>query len=280
MPSVSDDPQAQPRSAPYWVFRRNLDQTFLLARLLEDAGLRHLGTVLQRGNQLSERVAGVDMRAFTELSGEDQASVDQRVTSTDERSMAEILEYAEQGNQLALETVPRVLLIFLVTAFEAYLEDLLKVVGGIDHAAIASAEQGMTLVGGRIVARKRAASSTVAERVAAVMHSSWDKIITGAFEQGLGWPIVAICTAANTSPRDLDRIKVVRNLVVHRAGTVDAEALQRLNDATLSIGDRYPLDINFLNAAKDKLFFLALGIDIIALAHYPQIGQVKANINY
>lgn len=260
-------------TAPYESFRANFDQAFLLARLIHDAGMVEVRGVLDSTDRVVSRVSGLDVASFVALSDKAKAALDARITRDDEREMAAESSRTEPVAQLATTTVPQVLLIFMVTIFEAYLEDLLRLICSTNPLLLDAAERGLAQASGKNPPQGKALTRDTEKRIRELFAVGWDHIIPGVFGQGFGLAVVELCTAAKTTPQGLDRIKVVRNLYVHRGGIINRKALDRLGDSRYTIGERYPLDYAFLVSAKDQLFFFGLGLDMLATAKYPEISD-------
>lgn len=258
-------------TVPYILFKDNFDQAFLLAQLVQNAGLAELGAVIASGDQLVERVAGMELAAFVALSERDKITLDGRITPDDDRDMAANMQRATRAAQLATTTMPQILLSFMVTIFEAYLEDLARLICVENPSLIEAAERGLARASGKGAPKERRVPPGIDERIHNLLAERWSWSIIGVFGQGFRLPIDDLCKAAATSPTGLDRIKVVRNLYTHSGGIIDERAIKRMGDPQYKVGQRFPLDYNFLVSAKDMLFFFGLGLDIVATAKYPPI---------
>ena len=96
-----------------------------------------------------------------------------------------------------------------------------------------------------------------------------DVIARDIFEARLGVPFSAVCTAANTSPQELDKAKAIRNIHVHNQGFVNRRNRDRIGN--VDVGSFYPITTDYLIEIKDKAYLSALGLDIASTSLYPNL---------
>jgi len=256
----------------YRAFEHNISQAFLLADVIRRGGLLLAEKVLATGNDLTRAVAGVDMATVAAMPEASKSRLDQAASSVDEAAMQRVVQEAEEFERLANDTAPQVLLAYMAAAFEAYLGDLALLICYTEPTFATATERGLASVKGDGQPRSPAMIQDIGGRVRNLFREGrWDRIGLGLFEQGLALPFTAVCARAKTTPHELDRAKALRNLHIHNRGMIDRAFIKRVGDLTLRVGDYHPVTADYLVAMKDKVFFVVLGLDLVAVDAYPTI---------
>ncbi len=218
--------QFGPRTKEFQSFNNDLEQSFLLASIVSRAG---------------------------------KASMDEliaKIKATDDP--AQIQELGKQGEEylrLGRDTTPNVLFIFLMTKFEAYIEDILVSISIARPSLVALSEGD--------------AEQLIRDQVTRLINNQRiDDIADRVFEQRFHIPFARICIAAKTSPNELDRAKAIRNIHIHNRGFVNARNQARIGN--LEVGEYCPLAIEYIIDLKDKIFLTCLGVDKMATILYPE----------
>src|SRR5689334_4175111 len=117
--------QYGPRTGAVENFIKDLDQAFLITTLLKDAGQDALKEVLDETNTLAQKLGAVDATEVAKMSEEDREKINSKATDQDNQQIEKLHKKAMDLNLLATDTTPNVLFLFLITKFEAYIEDIL-----------------------------------------------------------------------------------------------------------------------------------------------------------
>lgn len=178
--------------------------------------------------------------------------------------------------KLGHETVPTILLIHLIIAFEAYWEDLaIAILSAHPHLfPTAEASMGMgspTVPPAPPIGPPQPPMGPEARTLRLFFTKGYDILVQGLWDQGLGLPLSAICQAEGTSAQELDRAKVIRNLHIHNRGLVTQRYLDRTLDQTRNIGDPMPVTTAYAKEIKTKLSSVVAKLDEAAIVAYPQI---------
>lgn len=216
-----------PRTLAFHSFNNDLEQSFLLAGIVSRAGVS----------------------AMDEL-------VTQVHAATDLSVLNDLKKQSEEYLRLGKETVPNVLFIFLMTKFEAYLEDIIITISQVKPNLI-SLTTGAT-------------ENDIRDKTAKLINKQRiDIIANDVFEKRLNIPFSLICQAAKTDPKELDRAKAVRNIHVHNRGFVNNRNKDRIRNAKEN--EYFEITMEYLNDVKTKAFLTALGIDSVAIQQHPEI---------
>jgi len=166
---------------------------------------------------------------------------------------------------LARETVPAVLLTYLINVFEAYWEGLAVAIYRAYPHLIEASEAALPI-------RPPTRPQDVDERTTRLFWGQdYQRVAEAIWDQGLGLSLSTICQAAQTSPQALDRAKAVRNLHIHNAGRVTQKYIDRTGDQTVTVGDKLPVTIEYAVETMKKMYAVAIELDAAAIAAYPQI---------
>jgi len=183
--------------------------------------------------------------------------------------MAKATGFAKEVDKylrLGKETTPNVLFLFLMTKFEAYLEDI----------AVLICQDSPQLVG----LRTGSLEDEVRERINALFYQKRLDQIGGIFNTELNIPFADICNAADgCTLGELDKAKAIRNIHIHGRGRINARFRHRIGDRSLRDGDYYPITTEYLNDLKDKICLLSWGLDIWATCRYPKLPRSTENIS-
>ena len=244
------------RTREFYNFSSDLDQAFLLAQALSRAGLTALGEVGNHVNCLVQNVAGVTAEQLAAMTNEEKMQISARASADENEQIEQLLRQAEEYQRLGNETAPTILFIYVITKFEAYLEDITSSIS-YTRPELLSLPSG---------ANEDAIQEEVAQLLA---NRRIDVIARDIFEARLGVPFSAVCMAANTSPQELDRSKAIRNIHVHNQGFVNRRNRDRIGN--VEVGSYYPITTDYLIEIKDKVYLSVLGLDIASTDLYPNI---------
>jgi hypothetical protein len=257
------------RTKAFRSFARSIDRAYALVDIIQRGGLQAIAEQNMAADHLSQQVAGIDMATLAALNGEAREAANAAAPQTTVAEMNQVAERAQTIADVAIETTPQVLLIYAVTLFENYLEQVtLAVVGSRPHL-LSGPEQAKYAAGRGANPAKLAGQDVAARLHALLFNARWDWIGEELFDRGLGIPFAQICQHAQTSPAELDRVKAVRNIHLHNQGKVDRQFRERVGDPTLRLGDDYPLTAAYLVDVNPKMYLTALGIDMVVAAKYP-----------
>lgn len=239
-------------------FDRSFQQSVALAQVISRGGLATIEDHVSHANTLSEEATGVDLLTFQAFPEEQRREISDRVTADAAARLEQIAN--ELAPVAALGSVAsEILFIFLVTIFEAYIEDILTTIY----------QQRPDLLK-RIAGRQK--DGDIRERVHQLLNfKRLDYIGYTILTQNLEIPFDKICKSANTSSAELDIAKAIRNIHIHNQGKVDKRFLERTQLTTLQVGDLYPVTIEYLLDLKDKIYFVAFRVDMLAIAQYSTI---------
>src|SRR5205823_1973182 len=140
-------------------FKDEMDGAFEMADIISRGGLQKLRERQDFGNALTQKLAGLDMEEFNILPEEEKAYYNSLASPEDNRKMGQLTEEVEVIVRSANKTAPHTLFIFLVTVFEAYLQNIVTAIYGTNIALLERAE------GPLVAQRNQAAGRTVDERV-------------------------------------------------------------------------------------------------------------------
>jgi hypothetical protein len=253
-------------SVAFQDFKDEMDGAFELADIIRRGGLQKLKEYQDFGNVLTQQLAGLDMGEFNRLSDKEKARYNSLASSEDTQKMGQLAQEVEVIVRSANKTVPHTLFIFLVTVFEAYLQNIATAIYQSDIALLDQAE------GVQVAQRNQVARRSVAERVNRLFQGeSLDYLADEIFTKSLNIPFVQICQAAKTSSTELDKAKALRNIHLHNSGRVDQKFKDRINDQSLVVGDYYPVTMDYLLEMKDKMYLPVLGVDTFVMKLYPGI---------
>lgn len=180
----------------------------------------------------------------------------------------ELLKEAEAITRLPTETTPFMLLVFVVTKFEAYLEDLIFTIL-LAHPELSSKDSPQLRV------NKTSLEETMRKEANNEFKKRWDALLNDFFISKIGLPVNQILHSAKTSGLELDRAKSVRNLHIHKKGIVDKAFLTRVQNSNEKEGDYLPIAIEYVQDIKDKMYMTALGLDVLVVTKYPDVLAVQ-----
>ena len=219
-------------------FCHDLTQAFLLAKLVSRSAKAEIKQLRDDALGLQQNPAECDMAKATQFKQE-----------------------ADKYLKLAKDTMPNVLFLFLMTKFEAYLEDI----------AVLICQRAPDIIG--------LPTTSSEEEVRGKVHNkhlygkNLDKV-GEFFKTQLNIPFAEICGAAQgCTPRELDKAKAIRNIHVHGSGRVDSKFKTRIGDQNLRDGEYYAVTNEYLNDLKDKTCMLVWGLDIWATSNYPSLPR-------
>jgi hypothetical protein len=225
-----------PRTEALANFHHDLDQSFLIANLISEAGVAAL-------DKLKSRI----------------------IETEDESDLLKLKKESEDYLKLGSETDPNILLILLMTKFEAYVEDIAVLICTdsphlVDLQAETSDEDIRTKIK-KVFFRKRLDQ------------------IADFFNEQLGIFFIETCKMAKTSPSDLDKAKAIRNILIHNRGRVDNNFKKRFGDQSLVTGQYFPIHMSYLDDLKNKIFLVVWGLDIFATRKYGNIPRTSESIS-
>ena len=224
-------------------FVKDLDQAFLIATLLKDAGLANLKEVADETNLLAQRLAGVDATELAAILEDEREIINSKATTQDNERIEILHRKASELNTVATETAPNVLFLFLITKFEAYIEDILTLLYKPRLNLIDAAEAEKKN-------KKNKPEPDIRERVQDLLsNEGMDWIGKNAFEKSLGLSLSDVYKAAQTSPTELDKAKGIRNIHLHSQGIVNRRNKDRIG---LDVGTPCPITIDYLSDIKNK----------------------------
>jgi hypothetical protein len=219
-----------PRTLAFHSFDNDLDQSFLLAKVISSAGVS----------------------AMDEIKTQVQSATDPTILN-------DLKKQSEEYIRLGRETVPSILFIFLMTKFEAYLEDILitvcQVKPSLFSLPVGSTEEEVRDEVGRLINNQRI-----------------DAIFDRVFEKQLNIPVTLLCKVAKTNPKELDKAKAVRNIHVHNRGIVNKRNKDRIGN--VNENEYFEITGHYLKDVKTKTFLTALGIDKFVIDHNSEIMTI------
>lgn len=232
-----------PRTEALVSFCHDLDQAFLLAKLLSRSGKAEVTQLIAEARELQQNAAEFDMAKATGFA-----------------------KAADKYLRLGKETTPNVLFLFLMTKFEAYLEDI----------AVLICQDSPQLIG----LRTASLEEETRQKINTLFFQKRLDQIGAIFKTQLNIPFADICNAADgCTPYELDKAKAIRNIHVHGRGRINARFRNRIGDQSLRDGEYYPITTEYLNDLKDKICLLSWGLDIWATASYPKLQRSTEDIS-
>lgn len=244
-----------PHTKPFQDFKKSFDQSVLLTQLIGRAGLDAISEQREDADSLIRDVTGLNLDAFAELNEEARRKVSGSAQPDDVERMEEVYETVQPLLHLATHTTPHVILVFLMAIFEAYLQDIVLM--------IVEAEPSL-------LPRKPGEPIRKTIDREFFFHKGMSDVNTK-FNLRLKIPFDLACNKANTSPSELDQAKVLRNIHLHNGGRINQDFIKRFGDSGLVLDDYYPITMDYVTDIKDKVFLTAMGVDLLALTHYPQL---------
>lgn len=224
-------------------FCYDLDQSFLLAKLISQSAKTEIGKRMNEALELQKLGADCDLSKAIDFQKE-----------------------ADRYLRLGRDTTPSILLLFLMTKFEAYLEDLAVLIG----------QECPQLIGLRPASTDEETRQEIHKRFA---RKRLDQIAE-IFEKQLNIPFSDTCRCAEgCTPRDLDKAKAIRNIHVHGRGRVTPNFRKRISNQSLKDGEYYSITMEYLMDLKDKISLLVWGLDILATTLYPKLPRSIEDIS-
>jgi len=221
----------------------DLNQSFLLVKLVSRNAKAEIQQRMSDALELKRRGADADLSKAIELQ-----------------------KQAESYLSLGRDTMPSILLLFLMTKLEAYLEDI----------AVLICHQSPHLIG--------LGGASTEEETRYEINKLFSKKrldqIAELFETKFNIPFSETCKCAEgCTPRELDKAKAIRNIHVHSQGRVTPNFRKRTGDQSLKDGEFYSITIEYLNDLKDKICLLVWGLDTLATSIYPNLPRSSADIS-
>jgi hypothetical protein len=184
-----------PRTEGLVSFCYDLDQSFLLAKLVSRSGKTEVNQLMKQALELQQIGAECDMPKAIEFQKE-----------------------AARYLKLGKETTPSILLLFLMTKFEAYLEDI----------GVLICQHSPHLIGLRTVTTEE----ETRQRVNTLFRNKRVDQIAEIFKEQLRIPFAETYSRAEgCTPRELDKAKAIRNIHVHNRGRVNGSFRKRVGRA-------------------------------------------------
>ncbi len=262
----SPDVMAQygPRTLAFRSYKLSMDGAYDLADIVRRGGIQKLQESLSKGDALTQHLAGLSLEEFNALPATEKVKFTAQVSSEVTQQLGQLAaNVSTTAYTTAEKTVPHVLLILLVTVFEAYLEDVASAIYAVKPTLL-DALEGKTLAQKNRIAGKR-----TEDRVHEAFYAkSLDWIAVHIFEDSLSIPFTDICESASTSPAELNKAKAIRNIHIHNSGLVDATFIKRTGDTSLAEGAYYPITVDYLVEMNKKMFMPCLGVDLTATSLY------------
>ncbi|MEW6212081.1 MAG: hypothetical protein AB1631_27240 [Acidobacteriota bacterium] len=242
------------RTTAFRSFNNDLEQSFLLAGAVSRGGISAMKDCMSSLDSVIQKVSGVDAEAIGKMTDEDKVKVCLGASEKDIAKLDSLKKEAEQYLRLGKETVPVVLFVYLITKFEAYLEDIITT----------ACQTNPSLISLPLNADEEEVIAEVGKRI----DKRVDEIGEDVLEKTMQIPFSLICKAAKTTPKELDRAKAIRNIHIHNRGFVNKRNQKRIGNAAM--GEYVPISIQYLIETKDKIFLTCLGIDKAVIERYPE----------
>lgn len=266
------EPQLKTTSA-FRNFERSQSQSYELTQLVEIGGVTKMQEYLQFGNLVTQRVAGVDIEEFVGWPQEKKLGLDVSRADLEEllSIQSEVESKVERVQLLLQQTLPGIVLTYLIATFEAYLVDIMRLVFGARPELLDTVIQRRGLQ-----SERKFVDKTIAERVV-VLFSSTDlkDIFKDVLQKNLEIDMNLVWNKAGTSYSEIKKAKLIRNLYVHRGGMIDEEFKTKMGQPKLEAGRAYPISFGYLRDLSHKMLFVALGIDLVVVQRYPEVLQDK-----
>lgn len=242
-------------------FNNDLEQSFLLASTLSRAGISALNDLKAHLDSVTQQVAGIDAETLSTMTEEERIKSCMGASEEDNAKLDQFRKEAEGYMRLGRETAPNVLFIFLMTKFEAYIEDII--------VTVCRARPSLNFL------PEGATEDEVRNRVGTLIaNQRIDAVGEDVLERMLNIPFSTICTAVQTSPREIDKAKAIRNIHIHNRGFVNRRNRDRIGGVEENV--YFPITMEYLNDIKNKIFLSCLGIDKLVTTSYPEVLHLDA----
>lgn len=235
-------------------FYRSLKDSYILIDIISEGG----NIITERHNtelkETLEEVTKVNIDDLLKLTDEDKEKLYLQAADNGFDKLYNMAEKADGLQRIGRETVNYILLIFLVTIFEAYVENLLISVFSNRLELI----EWLNNRGGK----GKKPHEPIETRIKKLLYAkSLSDLAIEPFKEPLKISLTSLCCKANTTIQELDKAKALRNIHIHNQGLVDDKFRIRIGDPTLKIGEPYPVTIDYLTDIKTKILMIVFYLD-------------------
>jgi hypothetical protein len=238
------------KTKAFTTFAANHSQSFDLAALVRLGGKQRIEEFRQKGNEITQRIAGLDVKDYVALSKEEKHTL--AVSPSDLAEMFSIAQESHKNDQsierLATVTLPNVLITYLFAIFEAYLHNVITDTCQNDPNLLTSISQAKSAN----VQLQLQNMNTDAQIRYLIQITKLKDIFKIILEKGIGIKEALIWQAANSSFSELNKARIIRNLYVHKGGIIDAEFIKEMGNPKLTSGGFTPSYISIFTQDSPK----------------------------
>ena len=249
------------RTKAFKEFEYNFRNCQTLVDLIEGGGHLALDKLAKQANASTRKVAGFSLDKFFTLSPQQRVVTGSKANSKDVDEMKSILNKIDDSNTALNETLPNVLLSYLIELFEVYIQEIAVLIGLANPNLLGLQPQSIT---------EELIREAVKKSLGGKLYNNLDSVL---FKTNFNLSIDDAAKEASSTSKDLDRAKNIRNLYIHSRGMINSKFLKRYDDPNLTdkIGDKFPLTQDYVNTIAAKFFNTVTNLDEKASDKYPQI---------